>query len=63
MEILAYLHCDKEDPMSLCEEYGLDPDVFYNSIKECLYEIEIKIKLDLDTGSAKIIEIDGRPLS
>ena len=63
MEILVHLRCDKEDSISLCGEYGLDPDIFCDSIKECLHEVEVKIKLDLDTGSAKVIEIDGRPLS
>lgn len=63
MDIVTYLHGDKEDAYDLCGEHGLDPDVYGRKIFDCLYEVKIKIRIDESAGTATIIEIDDTAVS
>ena len=62
MIITTYVHGDRETIDDLCGENGLDSSVFFDPLMNILYEIELKIEVDMLSGTAKLIEVDGKKL-
>lgn len=57
-----YLHRDKDSGWSDAEEFGIVSEEAQRNHVNSLYEVELKVSVDLDTGSTEILECNGIPL-
>lgn len=57
--IKMYLHSDKEDNWDIGEEIGLSEEAISEEFKYALYEVEVDVEVDMETGKTKILAVDG----
>ena len=58
-----YVHKSKDSNWEKARELGLDDDekFMYNFIGS-LYEVELDMEVDVETGESRILKVDGREL-
>ena len=56
----AYLHSDKESNYDKAEEFGLDDNKeFMDNFIYSLYEVELNMEVDIETGETWFLGIEG----
>ena len=62
IRVKEYLHGDDESMYDEAEEiHGMNEEAA-NNYSNCLYEVEIELEVDTETGDAVIVKVDGREL-
>jgi hypothetical protein len=56
--VTRYLHGNNDELSDLWDVEAPQQEVYDNA----LYEVEIALEVDLDTGQSRIIRVDGMPL-
>jgi hypothetical protein len=60
--IKMYLNGDKESNWDKGQEIGLTEEAIHEHFKYALYEVELDVEVDMETGETKILMVDGRKL-